>query len=156
MGEPKTREELLIRERESWADLKELIDAVPASRTDEPTVNPDGWSPKDVVWHLSCWNDFVRAQLETIRSGTFDADFDWNTEDNNARFLLAGHSVSFFQAVSALQTSREGVVLAMKRLEQVPPQALELFSEPAYRHMDDHLPELRRFLEVAPRQEGDV
>jgi len=151
MDEPSTREELLTRERERWADLKKLIDAIPASRADEPTVNPEGWSAKDVVWHLSCWNDFVRAQLEMVQSGTFDADFDWNTEENNARFLAVGHSVSFRDAVSTLETSRDAVVLAMTRLQHFSPLALELSSEPAYRHIDDHVPELRLFLEATSR-----
>lgn len=112
MDEPSTREELLIREREGWSELKELTDSVPASRTD---------------------------------------DFDWNTEENNARFITSGRSASFPEAVSALEKSREGVVLAMKSLEQVSPEALEFFFEPAYRHMVDHVPELRRFLEATPR-----
>jgi uncharacterized protein DUF1706 len=150
MHEPSTCVDLLDRERERWVDLKKLIDAVPVLRADEPNVNPEGWSAKDVVWHLTCWNDFVRAQLEMIRAGTFDADFDWNTEQNNARFLATGHPVAFLDAVSALETSREAVVLAMKTLQQVSPQALELFSEAAYRHIDDHVPELRRFLEATP------
>ena len=150
MDEPSTREELLTRERERWADLKKLIDAIPASRADEPTVNPEGWSAKDVVWHLSCWNDFVRAQLEMVQSGTFDADFDWNTEENNARFLASGRSVAYPEALSALEDSRARVIRAMEQLDEVSPRALEMFSEPAYTHLDDHLPELRRFLEASP------
>jgi hypothetical protein len=139
---------LLALEDERWTLLRSLLDAVPSSRTDEPTVNPEGWSASDVVWHLACWNDFVRAQLETIRSGAFDEDFDWNTDEQNARFLSTGRSVEFRDAVSALETSRAAVVLAMTALERVPSHAIELFSEPAYRHIDDHVPELRRWLEA--------
>jgi hypothetical protein len=37
MEEPSAREELLARERQSWADLKELIDAIPPP---EPMSRP--------------------------------------------------------------------------------------------------------------------
>jgi hypothetical protein len=33
----------------------------------------------------------------------------------------------------------------MAALMEVPPQAEELFSETAFKHIDDHLPELHRF-----------
>jgi hypothetical protein len=91
-----------------------------------------------------------------IRSRTFDEDFDWNREENNARFLSAGRSVSFEEAVSALETSREAVVLGMRALAEVSPRAVELFSEPAYRHPDDHLPELRLFLEPSRESTGEA
>jgi hypothetical protein len=38
----------------------------------------------------------------------------------------------------------------MEQLDEVSPRALEMFSEPAYTHLDDHLPDLRRFLQASP------
>ena len=94
MDEASKPEELATREREDRADLKKLIDAIPAPCADEPTV-----------------------------------------------------------AVSALETSREAVVLAMTRRQQVSPQALELFSESAYRHGDDRVPGSRRSFEATRDEE---
>ena len=89
-----------------------------------------------------------------IRAGEFDDGFNWETEENNARFLETGRSIPFSESLSALERSRTEVIDAMEQLEEVPPRALELFSEPAYRHVDDHLPELRRFLGTGAPAQG--
>lgn len=146
MSEPDRREELLAVERERWPILVELLDEVPAGRSEEPTLNPEGWSVRDAVWHLACWNDVVATQLEAMRAGTFDEGFDWQQEENNAKFLLTGRSISYEAARRALDGSRTRVVQAMRDLHEVSPRGLELFAEPAHQHIDDHLPELRRFL----------
>jgi diadenosine tetraphosphate (Ap4A) HIT family hydrolase len=140
------RAELLERERERWTLLQQLLGQVPSSRAEESSLTPEGWSVRDLVWHLASWNDVVATELESMRAGKFDEGFDWNEEENNARFLAAGRSVAYADALSVLETSRSRVIRAMEQLEDVSPRALELFSEPASSHVDDHLPELRRFL----------
>jgi hypothetical protein len=146
MAQLNTRRDLLELERDRWTLLQKLLSSVPTSRAEEPSVTPEGWSVRDLVWHLASWNNVVAHQLESMRAGTFDEGFDWNTEENNARFLTSGRSVTHPEALSALEDSRTRVIRAMEQLEEVPPRAVELFSEPAYTHVDDHLPELRRFL----------
>jgi hypothetical protein len=147
-----TPEELLELEQDRWATLWQLLGAVPESKTDEPSLTTEGWSVRDLVWHLACWNDVVRKQLQLMHEGRFDDRFDWNTEENNAHFLASGRSVLYPDALSRLKASREAVIRAMNQLEEVPPRALEIFSEPAYQHVDDHLPELRRFLGKGDRR----
>jgi hypothetical protein len=97
MGEPATRTELLALERDRWTALARLLEEVPTSKTTEPSLTPEGWSVRTLVWHLACWNDAVSEQLRKMRLGTFD-------------------------------------------------ESVELFSETAHLHVDDHLPELRRFV----------
>jgi hypothetical protein len=63
---------------------------VPPDRLDEPTLNPDRWSMKDLLWHTGSSDTEIADQLERIRAGTYAS---------------------------------------------------------AYKHTDDHLPELRRFFE---------
>lgn len=126
MSEPSTRDELLTLERERWRALERLLEAVSRLRTTEPSLTSEGWSIRDLVWHLACWNEVVKDE----------------------KFLATGHSVEFPEAMATLERSRKDVIHAMERLEEVPPRAIELFSEPAYRHVDDHLPELRRFLDA--------
>ncbi len=140
------RDELLAIERARWPVLVELLDEVPASRREEPSLNEEGWSVRDAVWHLACWNEVVATQLESMHAGTFDGGFDWQQEENNARFLVSGRSISYENARASLEDARTRVVRAMHDLPEVTPRALELFAEPAHQHLDDHLPELRRFL----------
>jgi hypothetical protein len=146
MAETRKRADLLRLERDRWTLLQHLLGEIPLSRTDEPSLTPEGWSVRDLVWHLAYWNDVVTTQLTLMRAGEFDDGFDWDTEENNARFLETGRSVAFSESLSALERSRTHVIHAMEQLQEVSPRALELFSEPAYQHVDDHLPELRRFL----------
>jgi uncharacterized protein (DUF952 family) len=148
---PRTRDGLLELERARWRELTRLLDAVPTSRAEEPSLTPEGWSVRDAVWHLACWNDVITTQLDAMQRGTFDEGFDWNTEENNARFLDTGRSVPFADAVAVLERSRREVIRAMNQLQEVTPRAIELFSEAAYDHVDDHLPELRRFFESGLR-----
>jgi hypothetical protein len=142
----KTREELMELEYERWTLLRQLLDEVPSSRTDERSLTPEGWTVRDLVWHLASWDDVVATQLESMKVGTFDEGFDWNTDENNARFLTSGQMITYAEAMLALEVSRTRVRRAMEELEEVSRRSVELFSEPAYMHVDDHLPELRRFL----------
>jgi hypothetical protein len=116
----------------------------------EPSLNADGWSVIDLVWHLASWDRFVADRLEEIRLGALEDDFDWRTEENNAAFLAEGRTVAFSDARSRLEIARREVTEAMARLPTLTDRAIELFSEPAYQHVDDHLLELRRFIETDP------
>jgi len=152
MSQAGPSEELLAIERERWRQLVELLDEVPTGRSEDPSLNPEGWSVRDAVWHLACWNDVVATQLESMRAGTFDEGFDWQQEENNARFLATGRAVAYETARASSDDSRVRVVRAMEDLREITARAIELFSEPAYKHIDDHLPENQRFL----RPSGDA
>ena len=87
---------MLYVERVRWDQLQRLLCEIPVDRFDEPTLNPDGWSVRDLVWHLARWNEVIAEQLELMNMGTFDEGFDWNTEENNGVLvyvLLADHAV---------------------------------------------------------------
>jgi hypothetical protein len=140
------KDELLRVDSERWEEFRALIDRVPLVRAEEPKLNVDGWSVKDLLWHMHCWYAVVADELEEIQAGNFE-HFDWNTEENNARFLTEGRDVELATVRAALVTSRDRGRRAMAALGAVSPKAEELFSESAFKHMDDHLPELRGFVE---------
>ena len=63
----------LLREEETaWVRLQQIFAAVPAERFEEPTLTPDGWSAKDVMFHVAGWLADCARVLEQIREGTFD------------------------------------------------------------------------------------
>jgi hypothetical protein len=140
------KEELLEIERARWHEFRDLVDRIPSDRMEDPTLNADGWSVKDLLWHVRCWNTVVADELQRIQAGTFE-DFDWNTEQNNERFLAEGRRMDPLSVQAELAVSREHAVRAMAALMDVPPKAEELFSETAFKHIDDHLPELHHFAE---------
>jgi Mycothiol maleylpyruvate isomerase N-terminal domain len=83
------KQELLDVERGRWREFRDLVDRIPPDRMEDPTLNAEGWSVKDLLWHIRCWNAVVADELEKIEAGAFE-DFDWNTEENNERFLAEG------------------------------------------------------------------
>jgi uncharacterized damage-inducible protein DinB len=63
------RDELLRVERDRWDEFDRLIQAVPSERLDEQTMNPDGWSVKDLLWHMGSWDAEIADQLEGSEPG---------------------------------------------------------------------------------------
>ena len=43
---------LLAEEEAGWRRLHEVFARVPADRFEEPGLTPDGWSPKDTMFHV--------------------------------------------------------------------------------------------------------
>ena len=54
-------EGLLAADESGWKELVELFAQIPTHRLDEPTVTPEGWSPKDVMFHIGAWLAEARA-----------------------------------------------------------------------------------------------
>jgi Mycothiol maleylpyruvate isomerase N-terminal domain len=68
-------QELLEIERARWHEFRGLVDRIPSDRMEDPTLNADGWSVKDVLWHVRCWNTVVADELQRIQAGSSE-DFD--------------------------------------------------------------------------------
>ncbi len=47
---------------------------MPEGRFEEPTLTPDGWSPKDAMFHVGYWLADCADVLDEIRADTFDLD----------------------------------------------------------------------------------
>lgn len=140
------RDELLRVERERWSEFEELVRSVPADRLDDPTLNHDGWSVKDLLWHMGSWDDEIADQLERIRAGTYTGHR-WDTDRTNARYLAEGKNANARSARELWSRARDRVRSEMDLQPELTAPVEDLFSESAYAHMDDHLPELRRFVE---------
>lgn len=65
MPDPKS---LLAEELTAWQDLNEVFDRVPADRFEEPTFSPEGWSPKDLMFHIAAWLRQCERALTRIES----------------------------------------------------------------------------------------
>ena len=140
------KEQLIGLERERWQEFQSLLDQIPPSGMHTTTLNDDGWSVKDLLWHMRCWDTEITSELKRIRLGTY-VDYDYDTDEKNARFFDEGRDVEPMLARTEWRAARERALAEMARLPEVTPPVDEWFSELAYKHMDDHLPELRRFVE---------
>jgi uncharacterized damage-inducible protein DinB len=140
------KEELFLIERERWVAFADLVDRVPAERSEEPTLDPDGWSVKDLLWHMASWDREAARALEQVRLGTYE-DGDWDTEEKNERFLIEGRATDLATVKEEWLASRERVLAEMDAAPEVTAPVEEWFSESAYKHIEDHAQELSRFIE---------
>ena len=140
------KEELLQIEREKWAAFSALLDQIPDDRMEESTLNDDGWSAKDVLWHMRSWDEEIGRELAAIRDGTYEEVSDWETDRKNAEFLAEGRQLDVATVRREAAASRGRAVEAMCALPEITPVAEEWFEESAFRHIDDHTPELQGFI----------
>ena len=139
------RRELVEREDAAWAELHEALDAFGPKQLESPTLNEEGWSPKDVMFHIGAWLAEAGLQLERMGEGTF-VEPELDTDELNARWLEVSKGVDVETAKAELMSSRTRLLQALEELPEITPQAQEWFEESGDVHYLEHLPELRAAL----------
>ncbi len=150
------REELLRAEEQGWRSLNELIAGLADEELERPEVTPEGWSVKDLMWHIACWSaDCVRA-LDQMRAGTFTGStFDEDVETVNRRFLEVSRRLDLATVRAEWFTSRTLMVERFAAFEPLTPDADEWFEESGPLHYAKHLADLRAFVERLRGSAGD-
>jgi hypothetical protein len=136
------RRELVDREEAAWAELRGALDAFAPEQLEAASLNADGWSPKDVMFHIGAWLAEAGKQLERMRTGTF-VDPELDTDEVNARWLEVSRSLDVEAAEAELMSSRTRMLQALEALPEITAVAQEWFEESGDVHYLEHLPELR-------------
>jgi hypothetical protein len=141
---------LMREEAAAWKALVDVLDRVPADRFEEPGVTPEGWSPKDVMFHVAGWLDDCAVVLDRIGDGTFDRDAepdDRATIDGiNRRWYERSRSMSAEEVRGEFARSRDRAVRAFGRLREVSPDAWEWFEESGPLHYGAHARDVEAWL----------
>jgi hypothetical protein len=145
------RARLLEEEERGWMALTEAFGDVAPERFEEPSLNDAGWTPKDAMFHVACWADEAATVLRRIAAGTHHAG-DVDTERLNDEWLEAGRDLEADIVRLRFAKGRTAMRQAFESLEDVDAQAWEWFEESGPRHYEEHLPDLRSFLERGPRR----
>lgn len=142
------REELLLAEEQGWRRLHEAIDGLSDGQLLAAGYGPDGWSVKDLMWHVACWSaDCVRA-LEQMRAGTFTGmTIDEDTDVVNRRWFERSRRLELETVKAEWYASRTMLVERFAAFEPLTPDADEWFDETGPLHYAAHLPELERWVE---------
>jgi hypothetical protein len=140
---------LLDEEDRGWLELTEAFGEVPPERFEEPTLNDEGWSPKDAMHHIARWADEAATVLGRIAAGTH-REGDLDTDRINEEWLEAGRDVDDDIVRLRFAKGRVAMRQAFTSLAHVDAAAWEWFEESGPRHYAEHLPDLRAFLERAP------
>jgi uncharacterized damage-inducible protein DinB len=138
------REELSQREATGWADLQAAVARLTPEERDRSGINADGWSVKDVLWHVAHWLDDLSRMLEEMRAGTFadDEGSDEETDAENSRVLAESRSMALADVGRALEEAHERMLAAWARLPEVTEAAQKWFVWETIEHYEEHLPEV--------------
>jgi hypothetical protein len=139
-------ERLLAEEEQAWLELTEVFGDVPPERFEDPTLNVEGWSPKDAMYHVARWAEEAATVLRRIAAGTH-RETDLDTDALNAEWLEQGKDLESDIVRLRFAKGRTEMRGAFEALDEVDGVAWEWFDESGPRHYAEHLPDLRAFLE---------
>ena len=138
-------ERLLAEEDAGWREMRALFDQVPRERFEEPSVTPEGWSAKDVMFHVAAWLDEASEALDRERSGVPDLE-PGDTDAKNVAFLETSRAMGAEEVRSRLVLWRGRMLERWAALETVTPNAWEWFDESGPRHYAEHVKDLRAWI----------
>jgi len=141
------REELLRAEAERWAEFEAALDAVPAKRLETPGLNAEGWTVRDMMWHVAFWCSDATRALTDIAEGRFDRAHEPYTADEvnriNDREFDRSRSMRFDEVRAELHRTRSAMLERFGVLDEITADADEWFEESGPLHYAEHLRELR-------------
>lgn len=145
------QQRLLLEEDDAWQVLCRLFEHIPDDRFEQATLTPEGWSPKDAMFHVAGWMADCGRQLDRMRAGSFDpADETRETiELQNQAWFEVSRTMSPGDVRTELAASRQRMVSSFGTLEEMTPEAVEWFEESGALHYAKHVEDLRAFLEEA-------
>ena len=141
-------ERLLVDEERGWLALTEVFGDVPPDRFDEPSVTDRGWSPKDVMYHVAAWAEEAAKVLGRIAAGTH-REGEPDVEALNDEWFEVGRGLDDDIVRIRFAKGRMAMRQAFAGLSEVNANAWEWFEESGPRHYEEHMPDLRAFLERA-------
>ena len=122
-----------------------LFDQVPPERFEEPGVTADGWSAKDVMFHVAAWLEEASEALERERTGVPDPE-PGDMDAKNAAFLATSRALGADAVRSRFALSRDRMLDRWAALQTVTPNAWEWLDESGPRHYAAHMDELRAWI----------
>ena len=138
-------ERLLSEEDEAWREMTAVFEDVPPERFEEPTVTAEGWSPKDLMFHVAAWLDEASDVLDRERAGEPDPQ-GMDTDVRNAGFFEISKTLDADDIRSRLVSSRERMLRCWAALDAATPNAWEWFDESGPLHYAEHVKDLRAWI----------
>jgi hypothetical protein len=141
-------EGLLEADSAKWAELRNVFARIPADRFEEPTVTPEGWSPKDVMFHVAAWMADCGLQLERMRAGTFDPaeGSAASIQQRNGELFELSKGIDPADVRIEFFSSHQRMCEELGLMPELTPEAIEWFEESGPLHYAEHIEDLRRWL----------
>jgi len=144
-------ERLLAEEEAGWGALQAAFARVADDRFEESTLTPDGWSPKDAMFHVGYWLTDCADVLDEIRAGTFDPgarpEETWGYIDGvNDEGFHRSRMMPPQDVRTGYADARARAVEAFRALPEVTRDAWGWFEESGPLHYSKHEADLMRWL----------
>jgi Mycothiol maleylpyruvate isomerase N-terminal domain len=140
-------ERLLKEEDEAWQDLLRVFESVPADRFEEAGVTAEGWSPKDVMFHIGAWLAECSAVLDRITAGAGISDVDDDATDaKNATWFNMSRKTDVPTVRKGFATAREDACKRFADMSEHTAEAWSWFEESGPRHYAEHGDDLHSWL----------
>ena len=138
---------LLAEEAAGWDRLCELFATISEERFAEPTLTPDGWSPKDAMFHVGAWLEDCAGVLEQIREGTFRREeADEDIEGTNRTWFERSRAMAADEVRACFSDGRRRALGSFTTLPHITPEAWEWFEESGPLHYAKHAKDLEAWL----------
>jgi len=132
---------LLDEEEREWEALHGLLDEIAPERLSDPRIPPDGWSAKDVMFHVGAWLADAGRTLEQIRFGTFTGE-ESDIDELNRQWFALSQRLDAQTCRAEMEASRARCRAELAALESVTAQAQEWFEEAGALHYRKHVKDL--------------
>src|SRR5438552_15896902 len=99
------RGQLLAEEDAAWQELHRTMGRLGPDEFERPGLTDDGWSVKDMCWHIGAWCAFAVDALEQIAAGTYE-DLPLDVEALNREWFELSQKVDAATARTELAASR--------------------------------------------------
>ncbi|HEX6329933.1 MAG TPA: maleylpyruvate isomerase N-terminal domain-containing protein [Actinomycetota bacterium] len=143
------REDLVRREAEGWNRLTSALDGLSPKQLERPGLNAEGWSIKDLLWHVAVWCNDAAQALSAMAAGRWDGrdlSAEAGTDEVNREALDRSRAMGLEPVRAAWWRDRGRMLEAFGELEELTPQAAEWFDEAGPAHYQEHLAELERWV----------
>ena len=145
------REDLLRQEAEGWRRIDALVDGLVAEEIERPGLTDEGWSVKDMMWHVAAWSQDTARVLTEMEAGTWDGDDPSEaagyTDRVNREWFAHSRTMELEDVRTAWYASRERLLESFGALGEVTPAAEEWFDESGPAHYAEHVPGLQAWVE---------
>ena len=135
-------EALLEAEEAAWHELCAEVDRLTDEEMVRPDLTPDGWSVRDVLFHIAAWAADCGVQLERMRMGTWEEPHE-DVERQNREWFELSRTMDLRVVKAEFAAARTRMVVEFGTMPEITPPAVEWFEESGPLHYEEHLVDLR-------------
>jgi hypothetical protein len=158
LGVADRRAGILAAEREAWGEIDGLIASMPSETIERSGLTPDGWSVKDVLWHVAMWwRVFVDAVPRFADPAVDPADqAAGEVEAINRRWFEESRGLAPELVRAGWTQARAEALAAFTGMPDPSRAAERWFEECGAMHYEEHLIDLRPWAAELARLRGEA